>query len=129
MEKKIEIDNIPKELKGREKIYYDTLKTYKFPRLRIASLKYAVYSFEISEVFKEKISAIRKDITGLKTGINKYKGNKININIDNKKLDEINIKLTQFLTKDSDDYNFYKEYLITIMKLQKKYMWKQGKKL
>ena len=77
MEKKIEIDNIPKELKGREKIYYDTLKTYKFPRLRIASLKYAVYSFEILEVFKEKISAIRKDITGLKTGINKYKGNKI----------------------------------------------------
>ena len=39
MEKKIEIHNIPKELKGREKIYYDALTTKKFPRLRIPSLK------------------------------------------------------------------------------------------
>ena len=116
MEKKIEIHNIPKELKGREKIYYDALTTKKFPRLRIPSLKYAVYSFEISEVFKEKIRSIKKEITELKTEINKYKGNKINIDVENKKLDEINSKLTQFLTEDSDDYNFYKEYLVTAAK-------------
>ena len=31
-------------------------------------------------------------------------------------MDEINSKLTQFLTEDSDDYNFYKEYLVTAAK-------------
>ena len=75
-----------------------------------------MFNFEISEVFRNKIKAIRRDIAALKEKINKYKGNKINIEEENKKLDEINIKRTQLEAEDSEDYNYYKEYLITAAK-------------
>ena len=116
MEGKIEIPNIPQELKQREKIYYKSLTTDKFPKLEFPSLKYAVFNFEVSEVFRNKIKAIRRDIGALKEKINKYKGKKINIEEENKKLDEINIKMTQLEAEDSEDYNYYKEYLITAAK-------------
>jgi len=75
-----------------------------------------VFNFEVSEVFRNKIKAIKRDIATLKAKINKYKGNKINIEEENKKLDEINIKMTQLEAEDSEDYNYYKEYLITAAK-------------
>ena len=84
--------------------------------MEFPSLKYAVFNFEVSEVFRNKIKAIKRDIATLKAKINKYKGNKINIEEENKKLDEINIKMTQLEAEDSEDYNYYKEYLITAAK-------------
>ena len=107
---------IYEELKQREKIYYKSLTTDNFPKLEFPSLKYAVFNFKVTEVFRNKIKAIRRDIAAIKEKINKYKGNKINIEEENKKLDEINIKMTQLEAEDSEDYNYYKEYLITAAK-------------
>ena len=116
MVEKIEANNTPEELKEREQLYYDNLNTDNLPKVKIPSLKYALYNYKISKVFRAKINEIKADVILLKNKLEGYKGNKINILEKNKQLNEINERLAFIEKEDLDDYTFYKEYLVTAAK-------------
>ena len=116
MKQKIEISNIPDELKESGELYLKALSVDDYPKLDYPSLKYALYNLKISKIFKSKIAQIKTDIETLKDKVKSYAGNRINIIKEKKHLDEISEKLTLFEEDELKDYDYYSDYLITIAK-------------
>lgn len=113
--KKIKNENLPEELKKREALYLNALNTDGYPPLEFPSLKYSLFNLKLSVVFNNQIGIIKTDIETLKRKLISLKENPL-ISNELKKLDEIDKKLVIFLNEEKEDYDFYKEYLITIAK-------------
>ena len=116
MENRIRIDNKLEELKEREEEYYQSLNLDGFDNLKYPSLKYAIFNMKISREFENKITIIKNDIKELKDKLNKYKGNRFDSKKEIKKLVDIDEELATLLSKDDDDEQFYRAYLIHVAK-------------
>ena len=116
MENRIRIDNKFEELKEREETYCRCLNLDDFGYLTYPSLKYTVYNMKISKEFKNKITQMKNDINELKDKLNKYKGNRFDSKKEIKKLVDIDEELATLLSKDNDDEQFYRAYLIHVAK-------------
>lgn len=71
---------------------------------------------KISREFENKITIIKNDIKELKDKLNKYKGNRFDSKKEIKKLVDIDEELATLLSKDDDDEQFYRAYLIHVAK-------------
>ena len=104
------------ELKEEAQLYYnslnlDTLKSYPSP-----SLKYSLYNANLFEVFENKIENMNINIEKIRENLKKYKGKKIDVNEEMKKIDDISNRLIVIKKDAKEVYYIYLEYLATIAK-------------
>ena len=104
------------ELKEEAQLYYnslnlDTLKSYPSP-----SLKYALYNANLFEVFENKIESMNINIEKIRENLKKYKGKKIDVNEEMKKIDDISNRLIVIKKEAKEACYIYLEYLATIAK-------------
>ena len=104
------------ELKEEAQLYYnslnlDTLKSYPSP-----SLKYSLYNANLFEVFENKIENMNINIEKIRENLKKYKGKKIDVNEEMKKIDDIYKRLIVIKREGEEICNTYEEYLARVAK-------------
>ena len=104
------------EIKNAEILYYRSLNINIDLVDDIPSLKYGIYFNNINYVYQIKIKYIKKDIDLLLKKLDEYKGSEINISEQKNKLDDINKQLDVFLKESKEDFEFYRDYLVSLAK-------------
>ena len=104
------------EIKNAEILYYRSLNINIDLVDDIPSLKYGIYFSNINSVYQIKIKYIKKDIDLLLKKLDEYKGSEINISEQKNKLDDINKQLDVFLKESKEDFEFYRDYLVSLAK-------------
>jgi hypothetical protein len=104
------------EIKNAEILYYRSLNIGIDLVDDIPSLKYGIYFSNINSVYQIKIKHIKKDIDLLLKKLDEYKGSEINISEQKNKLDDINKQLDVFLKESKEDFEFYRDYLVSLAK-------------
>ena len=114
MENKIELSkvlDIPDELKDAANIYYKCINLNGIESLKSPSLKYSLYSLHLFETFNIRRERLKTEIEKLKERLKNYKGNKLDINKEMIRLDEISSKLETFGKEAKESFDFYCKYL------------------
>ena len=114
MENKIELSkvlDIPDELKDAANIYYKCINLNGIESLKSPSLKYSLYSLRLFETFNIRRERLKTEIEKLKERLKNYKGNKLDINKEMIRLDEISSKLETFGKEAKESFDFYCKYL------------------
>ena len=104
---------MPDELKDAANTYYKCINLN-----GIESLKYSLYNWHLFEAFNIRRERLKTEIEKLKERLKNYKGNKLDINKEMIKLDDISSKLETFGKESNETFDFYCKYL---GKLAKKY--------
>ena len=104
---------MPDELKDAANTYYKCINLK-----GIESLKYSLYIWHLFEAFNIRRERLKTEIDKLKERLKNYKGNKLDINKEMIKLDDISSKLETFGKESNETFDFYCKYL---GKLAKKY--------
>lgn len=119
MEDKIELNkilNTYEELKEVALVYNNSINLENIKYLASPSLKYALYNLNLFEVFDARLKTIKLDIENIKKYLKNYKGKEIEINEENKRMDEASEMLRKFEREAKDAYDFYKVYLAKVAK-------------
>ena len=114
MENKIELSkvlDIPDELKDAANIYYKCINLNGIESLKSPSLKYSLYSLHLFKTFNIRRERLKTEIEKLKERLKNYKGNKLDINKEMIRLDEISSKLETFGKEAKESFDFYCKYL------------------
>ena len=117
MENGIELSKVldtPDELKDVANIYYKCINLNGIKTLKSPSLKYGLYHMHLFETFTKRRERLKAEIEKLKN----YKGDKIDINKEMIRLDDISSKLETFGKESNETFDFDCKYL---GKLAKKY--------
>ena len=117
MENEIELRKVldtPDELKDAANIYYKCINLNGIKSLKSPSLKYGLYHMHLFETFTKRRERLKAEIEKLKN----YKGDKIDINKEMIRLDDISSKL-EILGKEAKE--FYDFELTYLGKVAKKY--------
>ena len=114
MENEIELNKVldtPDELKDVANIYYKCINLNGIESLKSPSLKYSLYNLHLFEAFKIRNERLKTEIGKLKERLKNYKGNKLDINKEMIRLDEISSKLETFGKESKESFDFYCKYL------------------
>ena len=114
MENQIELSKVletPDELKDAANIYYNCINLNGIETLKSPSLKYSLYILHLFEAFKIRNERLKTEIEKLKERLKNYKGNKLDINKEMIRLDEISSKLETFGKEAKESFDFYCKYL------------------
>ena len=121
MENGIELSKVldtPDELKDAANIYYKCINLNGIEELKSPSLKYSLYNWHLFEAFNFRRERLKTEIEKLKERLKNYKGDKLDINKEMIRLDDISSKLETFGKESNETFDFYRKYL---GKLAKKY--------
>ena len=121
MENEIELRKVldtPDELKDAANIYYKCINLNGIKSLKSPSLKYGLYHMHLFETFTKRRERLKAEIEKLKEKLKNYKGDKIDINKEMIRLDDISSKL-EILGKEAKE--FYDFDLTYLGKVAKKY--------
>ena len=121
MENEIELRKVldtPDELKDAANIYYKCINLNGIKGLKSPSLKYGLYHMHLFETFTKRRERLKAEIEKLKEKLKNYKGDKIDINKEMIRLDDISSKL-EILGKEAKE--FYDFELTYLGKVAKKY--------
>ena len=121
MENEIELRKVldtPDELKDAANIYYKCINLNGIKSLKSPSLKYGLYHMHLFETFTNRRDRLKAEIEKLKEKLKNYKGDKIDINKEMIRLDDISSKL-EILGKEAKE--FYDFELTYLGKVAKKY--------
>ena len=121
MENEIEqrkVLDTPDELKDVANIYYKCINLNGIKTLKSPSLKYGLYHMHLFETFTKRRERLKTEIEKLKEKLKNYKGDKIDINKEMIRLDDISSKL-EILGKEAKE--FYDFELTYLGKVAKKY--------
>ena len=121
MENGIELSKVldtPDELKDAANIYYKCINLNGIKSLKSPSLKYSLYNWNLFEAFNFRRERLKTEIEKLKERLKNYKGDKLDINKEMIRLDDISSKLETFGKESNETFDFYCKYL---GKLAKKY--------
>ena len=83
----------PDELKDAANIYYKCINLNGIKSLKSPSLKYGLYHMHLFETFTKRRERLKAEIEKLKEKLKNYKGDKIDINKEMIRLDDISSKL------------------------------------
>ena len=108
----------PDELKDVANIYYKCINLNGIKTLKSPSLKYGLYHMHLFETFTKRRERLKAEIEKLKEKLKNYKGDKIDINKEMIRLDDISSKL-EILGKEAKE--FYDFELTYLGKVAKKY--------
>ena len=114
MENEIELNKVldtPDELKDVANIYYKCINLNGIESLKSPSLKYSLYNLHLFEAFKIRNERLKTEIEKLKERLKNYKGNKLDINKEMIRLDEISSKSETFGKEAKESFDFYCKYL------------------
>ena len=102
-------------MKDAANIYYNCINLNGIETLKSPSLKYSLYSLHLFEAFKIRNERLKTEIEKLKERLKErlknYKGNKLDINKEMIRLDEISSKLETFGKESKESFDFYCKYL------------------
>ena len=121
MENEIEqrkVLDTPDELKDVANIYYKCINLNGIKTLKSPSLKYGLYHMHLFETFTKRRERLKAEIEKLKEKLKNYKGDKIDINKEMIRLDDISSKL-EILGKEAKE--FYDFDITYLGKVAKKY--------
>ena len=121
MENGIELSKVldtPDELKDAANIYYKCINLNGIEELKSPSLKYSLYNWNLFEAFNFRRERLKTEIEKLKERLKNYKGDKLDINKEMIRLDDISSKLETFGKESNETFDFYCKYS---GKLAKKY--------
>ena len=121
MENEIELRKVldtPDELKDAANIYYKCINLNGIKTLKSPSLKYGLYHMHLFGAFTKRRERLKAEIEKLKEKLKNYKGDKIDINKEMIRLDDISSKL-EILGKEAKE--FYDFELTYLGKVAKKY--------
>ena len=102
------------ELKDVANIYYKCINLNGIESLKSPSLKYSLYNLHLFEAFKIRNERLKTEIGKLKERLKNYKGNKLDINKEMIRLDDISSKLETFGKESKESFDFYCKYLGSI---------------
>ena len=121
MENGIELStglDTPDELKDAANIYYKCINLNGIEELKSPSLKYSLYNWNLFEAFNFRRERLKTEIEKLKERLKNYKGDKLDINKEMIRLDDISSKLETFGKESNETFDFDCKFL---GKLAKKY--------
>ena len=104
------------ELEEEAQLYYNCLNLDKLKLLHSPSLKYALYNANLFEHFENRIEIMNINIEKIRENLKKYKGKKIEVNEEMKKIDNISNRLIIIKKEAEKVCNIYEEYLARIAK-------------
>ena len=108
--------DIPDELKDAANIYKNCINLNGIKLLKSPSLKYGLYYLHLFEAFTKRRERLKTEIEKLKEKLKNYKGDKIDINKEMIRLDDISSKL-EILGKEAKElYDFDLTYLGKVAK-------------
>ena len=119
MENEIELNKVldtPDELKDVANIYYKCINLNGIKSLKSPSLKYGLYHMHLFETFTKRRERLKAEIEKLKEKLKNYKGDKIDINKEMIRLDDISSK-SETLGKEAKElFDFDLTYLGKVAK-------------
>ena len=119
MENEIELRKVldtPDELKDVANIYYKCINLNGIKTLKSPSLKYGLYHMHLFETFTKRRERLKAEIEKLKEKLKNYKGDKIDINKEMIRLDDISSKLETLGKEAKELFDFDLTYLGKVAK-------------
>ena len=119
MENQIELSKVldtPEELKSAANIYYKCINLNGIKSLKSPSLKYSLYNSHLFNAFSGRRQRLKTEIEKLKEKLKNYKGDKIDINKEMIRLDDISSKLETFGKEAKELFDFDLTYLGKVAK-------------
>ena len=119
MENEIELRKVldtPDELKDAANIYYKCINLNGIKSLKSPSLKYGLYHMHLFETFTKRRERLKAEIEKLKEKLKNYKGDKIDINKEMIRLDDISSKLETFGKEAKELFDIDLTYLGKVAK-------------
>ena len=108
--------DIPDELKDVANIYKNCINLNGIKLLKSPSLKYGLYYLHLFEAFTKRRERLKTEIEKLKEKLKNYKGDKIDINKEMIRLDDISSKLETFGKEAKELFDFDLTYLGKVAK-------------
>ena len=108
--------DIPDELKDAANIYKNCINLNGIKLLKSPSLKYGLYYLHLFEAFTKRRKRLKTEIEKLKEKLKNYKGDKIDINKEMIRLDDISSKLERFGKEAKELFDFDLTYLGKVAK-------------
>ena len=108
--------DIPDELKDAANIYKNCINLNGIKLLKSPSLKYGLYYLHLFEAFTKRRERLKTEIEKLKEKLKNYKGDKIDINKEMIRLDDISSKLEAFGKEAKELFDFELTYLGKVAK-------------
>ena len=108
--------DIPDELKDAANIYKNCINLNGIKLLKSPSLKYGLYYLHLFEVFTKRRERLKTEIEKLKEKLKNYKGDKIDINKEMIRLNDISSKLETFGKEAKELFDFELTYLGKVAK-------------
>ena len=108
--------DIPDELKDVANIYKNCINLNGIKLLKSPSLKYGLYYLHLFEAFTKRRERLKTEIEKLKEKLKNYKGDKIDINKEMIRLDDISSKLETFGKEAKELFDFELTYLGKVAK-------------
>ena len=108
--------DIPDELKDAANIYKNCINLNGIKLLKSPSLKYGLYYLHLFEAFTKRRKRLKTEIEKLKEKLKNYKGDKIDINKEMIRLNDISSKLETFGKEAKELFDFDLTYLGKVAK-------------
>ena len=108
--------DIPDELKDAANIYKNCINLNGIKLLKSPSLKYGLYYLHLFEAFTKRRERLKTEIEKLKEKLKNYKGDKIDINKEMIRLDDISSKLEVFGKEAKELFDIDLTYLGKVAK-------------
>ena len=108
--------DIPDELKDAANIYKNCINLNGIKLLKSPSLKYGLYYLHLFEAFTKRRKRLKTEIEKLKEKLKNYKGDKIDINKEMIRLDDISSKLETLGKEAKELFDFDLTYLGKVAK-------------
>jgi len=108
--------DIPDELKDVANIYKNCINLNGIKLLKSPSLKYGLYYLHLFEAFTKRRKRLKTEIEKLKEKLKNYKGDKIDINKEMIRLDDISSKLEVFGKEAKELFDIDLTYLGKVAK-------------
>ena len=108
--------DIPDELKDVANIYKNCINLNGIKLLKSPSLKYGLYYLHLFEAFTKRRERLKTEIEKLKEKLKNYKGDKIDINKEMIRLNDISSKLETFGKEAKELFDFDLTYLGKVAK-------------
>ena len=108
--------DIPDELKDAANIYKNCINLNGIKLLKSPSLKYGLYYLHLFEAFTKRRERLKTEIEKLKEKLKNYKGDKIDINKEMIRLDDISSKLETFGKEAKELFDIDLTYLGKVAK-------------
>ena len=108
--------DIPDELKDAANIYKNCINLNDIKLLKSPSLKYGLYYLHLFEAFTKRRERLKTEIEKLKEKLKNYKGNKLDINKEMIRLDDISSKLETFGKEAKELFDIDLTYLGKVAK-------------